>query len=552
MKGKKSLLRAVVASVVMVTMSLMCMMPVHAEEAHGDYTQTQTITINPNGQEGIGGADRFEAYRIFVGHVGTDDHEQLVDITWGDGVDSDALVEAMKSDDMIGGAFREAYDDWWATSHDSQINEAELVAEFLTVNSRAPGYADRFARLVAEHLKTRTGVSVYENNQWSITVPLGYYLVKDTYIAEAETDKRGTVSSYILEVIGPEEVTLKASLPTVTKKVEGQDGWLTETASTVNYTLTGTVSENIDEYETYEYEFIDVISGGITYSGDDNLYVDVDGSKIDSSKYSVSLTEGDEGVEHTLMVHFDNLKDCGVTVNADSKIVVHYQGVLNKFAVAGKTGNENEVTLKYSNNPYATGKGTSVPDEVRTYTISLHIKKVNGDDEPLEGVGFILKNGIGKFAKLEEQDGVNAVVSWEDDKESATKMFTRADGYFDIKGLSTGTYTLIETDLPLNYEPMKDIVFDITGGTIADNGDLGDIAVALDAADAHRDDVELTSGYEDGTIDMVLVNYKAPLLPHTGGIGATVVYTISIIALMGGAVLVAASTRKKKNDNKKE
>ena len=56
-----------------------------------------------------------------------------------------------------------------------------------------------------------------------------------------------------LHAHGYESIDLKASLPTVEKKVEDGDGHLTETYKDITFTLTGTVAENIDEYETYKY-----------------------------------------------------------------------------------------------------------------------------------------------------------------------------------------------------------------------------------------------------------------------------------------------------------
>lgn len=44
---------------------------------------------------------------------------------------------------------------------------------------------------------------------------------------------------------------------------------------------------------------------------------------------------------------------------------------------------------------------------------------------------------------------------------------------------------------------------------------------------------------------LTLTNFKSPILPHTGGIGAGIVYLVSALAVVTGAAIVYLATRKR-------
>ena len=479
-----------------------------------------SITINPNGQAKVGGADRFTAYQIFKGTVGTNPNE-LDNLNWGDGVDSDVLVGLMKGSSLTlaGSTFGDVFTAAWTDWNDKlsrEMNEAEFVAQWLGQHLTDRAYADDFARLVALCTTTTGTKSAFNLGEtaWVIdNLDPGYYLVVDGYHSGSEAPD-GSVSSYILQVVGTAEIDLKATIPTVEKKVDGAKGVLTETEVEHTFTLTGTVSQNIGEYGTYSYKFTDTISAGLTVTPNQLAGLTVTYSNTSGATTSATFTKGagydytvdispaatQEG-EHTLTVTFTDLKAAlqrrvsGIDLSDTNlvnniKIVVTYKAQLNKNAVIGKDGNPNDVVLEYSNDPYGGGKGQTQPSEVKTYTLALRIVK-KGADGILPGAEFKLMQGQNndpnaagaEFATFNSGSGQDVegiaetyqeISGWKAGINNGGTLTTDAQGVFNIHGLSAGTYTLVETKAPEGYETMKPIVFTIAG-SVDGTGALGTV-----------------------------------------------------------------------------
>lgn len=556
--------KAVLAVVMVVAM--MAALTVTAFASSG----TPVITITPNDQDGVGEANRFQAYQIFTGTVESTDEEgrTLSHIEWGANINGSALVGAMKADPVLGEKFQQAYAEWESTSA-NRMSDAELVAHFIAdpegTGSANAAFTNAFARLCEANKKdtptdsTRAG----DSGGWTITVPApGYYLVVDT-IAETVGTK-GTTSSYILDVVFNREIKLKASIPVATKKIEAEvgtdKGAISETgeANTFTYTLTGTLPDNYDEYKSYKYTFKDVLSKGITVD-DSSVEVKLVNSdegtvlaKADNT-YSVSLTGG-EGADSNLTITFPDLKNAAVTptVTKDTVIQVTYTGHLNQYAVAGEVGNKNKVSIEYSNNPYDDeDTGKSVEVETTTYEIGLAITKKDGsasEDKNLDGAEFVLMNEDGQEATLVEQDGHYVIESWVA-AESGTKVQTKNGGKLDIQGLGIGTYTLKETQAPAGYDAMEDIIFEVKG-TVKDTGELNeDVDITLTAENETRDDAEFTVSGDAGIFDVTLTNYAAAVLPHTGGIGTIMFYIIGACVALAGISMAVIYFRKKSSNN---
>lgn len=292
------------------------------------------ITIQPNGQV-LEPDDRFSAYQIFAGTKAKGIDHQLDNITWGDGIDSEQFLNALKNeseimlgDETFGTVFSTAYSQY-ESNYSGELTEAEFVAAWLGQHRNSPEYANAFARIAAKHVKSQTkSSSKVVGDHWEIqNIADGYYLVIDEYTSEdnlnPEEHSDGSVSSYILEVIGEAEADLKASVPTVEKKVQGHDGYLAATEEEVTFTLTGTIAENISEYDKYVYEFVDALPKG---------FADIDQSSIEvavgiktrqgfwnsehkftkDDDYTVEIVDGD--VDHknvggkTLHIKFEDLK----------------------------------------------------------------------------------------------------------------------------------------------------------------------------------------------------------------------------------------------------
>jgi len=171
---------------------------------------------------------------------------------------------------------------------------------------------------------------------------------------------------------------------------------------------------------------------------------------------------------------------------AGDKLVVVYKAVLNEDAVVGNPGNDNEVRLEYSNNPDSEDEGESKPDDAIVFTFGLNINKIDKNSkERLTDAGFLLykeRNASGEgtnakirnYAVLEDNgDGTYTFVKWSPDvtiesnfkfdadakaaamgdPNNATELKTTNNGRFEVKGLKSGEYVLVESTVPNGYDP---------------------------------------------------------------------------------------------------
>ena len=395
----------------------------------------------------------------------------------------------------------------------------------------------------------------------------GYYLFVTN--ALSDSSKKDTGTSPIFAVVGGNAVTVteKTSIPTVDKQILAATsddptklttGWAgvadSQIGQEVTYKLTGKVADNYASYDTYSYKFTDVLSSGLDYvDGSVEVYA-LNGTtytKINGNKYSV--TNADASNNNTLMVEFKvgggdkGLK--GVPgVDANTRIVVFYRAKLNASAnIAGANNqlkvNPNTVTLEYSNNPMSGGTGTSASDTVEDYTYGLKINKVDlGTERALNGARFTIqvnkpndKNLDGKFV---QEDGTLS---------SKEHVFqTKDDGYFTVKGLDAGKYTVTEKHLE-GYADISPFDFEIVP-TMSEDGTKIDklelhmteseklIAGVNDNSEGKVGDNKLqvktgTTTNTDGTFNITVGDTKQVGLPLTGLNGVTFTW------IAGGAVL---------------
>ena len=125
MKATKKLLAMILSMIMVLAMAA----PAFAAE--GNYSIT--ITNDASGHT-------YEAYQVFAGDLSG---ETLSNVTWGDGVNGDALLTALKADDTIGTSFADCKD-------------AADVAEVLATFSDDSVNLDAFAAVVGDSLSDTT------------------------------------------------------------------------------------------------------------------------------------------------------------------------------------------------------------------------------------------------------------------------------------------------------------------------------------------------------------------------------------------------------------
>ena len=111
------------------------------------------------------------------------------------------------------------------------------------------------------------------NGGASVTVPTGYYLIKDN-AAIADGDE---ATLYIVQVVGPTTITRKAGTTTSDKTVDdvndsdttdtdankkAQDSADYDIGDEVPYHLTATLSEKVEQYDSYKITFEDTLEDG--------------------------------------------------------------------------------------------------------------------------------------------------------------------------------------------------------------------------------------------------------------------------------------------------
>lgn len=582
-------------------------------DANGDYV----ITVNPSEYTDTSDPNRLHAYSIFLGTLADDYVEsttgapvgnQLADIKWGTGIKIAEFVEGLKNADKFGTAFQTIVAQYGDAPKPPVTSDAlaTAVADVLAKKINDATFVDNFAALAVACRKdydpsnNEVAVSTWneEDEVWEIRVKNpGYYLILDTTTAaykgeetegeggnEGGADKtlpKDGASGYILGVFGTQTVNMKDAAPTVDKdildgsaKEKGEDF---EIGELIPFEIVGTIAENYPSFDTYYYAFHDTMSKGLDLVTDSiEVYV-LNGTTETRIYAGFSSPYDDSKDTRTLDIVFTDLKkvadleqNVGVTINADSKIIVRYSAKLNKNAEIGTSFNKNEVKLEFSRDPHdATDHGETTIDINYVYSFGIDIFKVGDDkpDEGLEGAGFVLykQNGTdeetGKpiylYAVLEEiveGEGDEAKVvgyvlkenSWVSSKDAATTALTDADGHLTIDGLEDGEYWLTETKTPSGYNTMKDVKIAISA-EYDEDGKLIEDTLEIVVTGGTEGTAE-TGMTEEGRFGMTFVNDRAPVLPGTGGIGTVIFYVLGGLLLVGAAAYIVVSGRKKSKD----
>lgn len=475
----------------------------------------------------------YGAYQLFDGNVSGG---KLTDISWGSGIDSDALLAELKT---------------------SNIDELKAVTS-------APQLADKlstlesskvieFSKIATKHVTgtAKTFTKSGEAAPYSYKATLGeadhgYYLVKDT------DNNAAALTSPILKVAGcTVNVEAKGSVPTSTKKIkEDSNGEWGDTADLdvgqeAPFKLTGTMPSNIADFTTYKYGFKDFISKGFTLPDNiktDGIKVTVGGKALTPNTVNVTdITDDSHGAEYNggkqIEIMFTDLKAtakaAGVELTKDSEVIVEYSATVNEHAVIGGKGNPNKSLVVYQKDVNdGDGLGETPEDEVWAFTYQLDTTKVDSADPEtkLKDAQFRLYNSDkSKSAKIE-----NGKISAWVDGDAGTVITTPEGGVFNIAGLDADTYYLKEIKAPAGYNlPTGDDAYFkfVISATLTVEKDKGKIeSLTITSGEEAATDGDIPTG----KVSMNITNTSGSTLPGTGGMG-TVIFTVVGLLVMAGA-----------------
>ena len=420
---------------------------------------TGSITITPPDNVDETATITYKVYKVFdADGNGTNISYKLVDgkttVPAGFKVDSAGNVEYAGGDSV------------------AELTEADIAAIAAYVKDDAP---------VATVTSTGGADAVATN------LPNGYYYITTT---------TGTVVT--IDSTNPNaEVEDKNIVPDVDKTITGASSFdddgkkaLAQVGTEVEFKAEITVGKG-----QKGYVFKDTMGTGLSYVTDS---LAVTGMTADTD-YTLNVS----GQNITVTFKDDAIKD----LEQDSKITIIYKATVTSDALSTNAA-KNTATISYGNN----SEFTSEPSEVEVYNAKFTVTKQDGEEKPLAGAGFVIKNAENKYYKI-----ANDVVTWVDSIDDATEYKSDDKGAVPaFTGLANGTYTLIEKTVPAGYKKAADSTFTVEEGDYT--------AANLEQA-------------------ATVTNEAGVELPSTGGMGTTIFYALGAILVIGAGVVLATRRR---------
>lgn len=523
----------------------------------------------------------------------------LSNITWGNGVDSEGLLNELK-----GITAGDLFDKAKNASRFADCTDANSVADVVKKFYSDSDQIDAFADIVAKHLTkdsakihTSTFVEGSEYVYKIIGLEAGYYFVKDKNFP-TDADQNNVYTKYMLDVVGDLEIEAKADKPTLEKYIIDEDGNVKANSVSVGekvyYKLESNVP-NMDGYKSYTFRVVDTMSKGLEFN-EETVVVkigDTTLTRVDSpvtaetnkeNTYTV-VTEpaanGETIITIEVLNFYENNKN-----NTGKPIVVTYDATVTADAVIGNTGNVNKAHLVYTKDPNDQDpthpEGQTPESETYTFVTKIKLHKVDENGKPLTGAQFkitgkkvITNIEIGKYYVEDENgDWYKLAAKDENGKDQYTQTAPTPETEADYASI-TVKYRLVEY---VNENKGENTVDFTSIGWVDENGNLvftglgegtyiieeittpdgyntipADIEVVITCTPTETDPPQViwtvtengttVMQDEDGYFAFEVINKKGTNLPTTGGIGTTIFYVLGGILAVGAVVLLVTKKR---------
>ena len=488
----------------------------------------------------------------------------------------------------------------------SEITEYEIIDYMQSLNSNDKAFADEelelegrysdyryfiekvMQKISGDGLEGDVVVQVKNTkNDNSVEIQgleYGYYLVQDTSNAAGN---HTAVSMLMIGTSNPDSsVSIKADYPSVTKKIQEDDGLLWndfadfEIGQDVPYRYVSNIP-NMNGYSKYYYAWHDKMDEALSLQ-EDSISIEIAG-KVNGSdkKYTLKNEEFNlltTVVDESFVIEIEDIKSIvdrefnaknanGENIYGQS-VTVTYNATLNDKAAldGGRPGFENDVRLEFSNNPwegYEEQTGYTPWDTVVCFTYGLDGVKINNYGTELEGAKFRLytdetcENEV-YVKKVADRYHVMNEDSYEEAPENSVEMVSAADGTFFIYGLDSGTYYLKEVEAPAGYRPILDPIRLVITAEFPENRDAyvkgeaaGEDVLKLSAFAKTKvyvngayveKEVELQTDQEKGTFNISVVNDIGKKLPITGS------YAVPVMMTAGMTLIFVSYQMRKKHE----
>lgn len=460
-------------------------------------------------------------------------------------------MATLDSYDAVNGNYSYLVNDYWKTffqNHSVTVDTTNHINYTNTIVNATSFAADAVAWAEAGAAEDSPSVTITATSTTVVfsDLDLGYYCIDSSQgavcgLTNADPDgsineKNGTpiIEKYVKEdSTGDWEHTNDDHLgATVEFQVE-----VTKVAGAINYVVGDNLSAGLtlDPDLASNIQVFFSTTPGVAGT-DYTLYI----NPGDADAWKATL-EGLVGADHAeALAEYDfvvDLDDATVTSMVDgAEIIIRYSATLNADAIIGTTGNKNEATLIYGNDPMSILEPVQTITYVWDFQVFKYTNASDSTKQPLAGAKFSI------YETNPETDSaasamwlrfVETNAAGEDvyehvhdpaDTTDLTQVITTngTSGKFVIQGMDSGTYYMKEIEAPAGYHMLRSMVV-IQIGTIGSYSDY-----ALDYTVANT---------VDGYIEVL--NSTGVVLPETGALGTILfVSTGAILAMVMGVLMV--------------